>query len=71
MSGRVIVVGAGIAGLTAAFRLQQSGYEVKVVEAEELVGGRMSTITENGYVLDRGAGTVTTRYRELLGLSHP
>jgi len=69
MSGRVIVVGAGIAGLTAAFRLQQSGYEVKVVEAEELVGGRMSTITENGYVLDRGAGTVTTRYRELLGLA--
>ena len=68
MSERVIVVGAGIAGLTAAFRLHQAGYEVKVLEADSLVGGRMSTITERGYVLDRGAGTVTTRYKEMLAL---
>jgi oxygen-dependent protoporphyrinogen oxidase len=68
VSGRAIIVGAGIAGLTAGFRLQQAGYTVKVIEAEPLVGGRMSTISMNGYVLDRGAGTVTTRYREMLSL---
>ncbi len=68
MSARVVVIGAGIAGLTAAYRLQQSGHEVKVLEASDIVGGRMSTIQKDGYVLDLGAGTVTTRYKQMLAL---
>ena len=39
MSPKAIVVGAGIAGLTAGFRLQQAGYSVRVLEAGRLVGG--------------------------------
>lgn len=69
MSAKAIVVGAGIAGLTAGYRLQQAGCSVRVLDAGELVGGRMSTIRENGYVLDRGAGTVTTRYKQMLALA--
>lgn len=42
-AGRVIVLGAGIAGLTAARRLAQRGVEVVVIEARNRVGGRIHT----------------------------
>jgi len=42
--GRVIVVGAGLAGLTAAYELDRAGWEVIVLEARERVGGRVRTI---------------------------
>ena len=54
---RIAVVGAGPAGLTAAFRLQQVGHDVMVFEARDVVGGR--THTEHfgaGHWVDTGAG---------------
>src|SRR2546423_7811751 len=42
-STRVVVVGAGLAGLTAAYRLQQAGYFAEVYEASERIGGRCWT----------------------------
>jgi oxygen-dependent protoporphyrinogen oxidase len=68
MIGRAFVIGAGIAGLTAGYRLQASGFEVTVLEAEDYVGGRMSTVTQDGYILDRGAGTLTSKYTEMMAL---
>jgi monoamine oxidase len=41
--GRVVVVGAGLAGLTAALTLRDAGWEVLVVEARDRVGGRVHT----------------------------
>jgi len=41
--GRVVVVGAGLAGLTAAYELDRKGWEVTVVEARDRVGGRVHT----------------------------
>ncbi len=41
MSRSAIVVGAGLAGLTAAHRLQQQGWQVRVLERQDQVGGRM------------------------------
>lgn len=41
--GKVIVIGAGIAGLAAAQQLQQFGLEVIVLEARDRVGGRIAT----------------------------
>lgn len=41
--GKVIVIGAGIAGLAAAQQLQQFGFEVIVLEARDRVGGRIAT----------------------------
>jgi monoamine oxidase len=40
---KIIVVGAGLAGLTAAYRLQESGYDVHVFEARHRPGGRVLT----------------------------
>lgn len=41
--GRVVVVGAGVAGLAAAARLQRAGFTVTVVEARQRIGGRIHT----------------------------
>ncbi len=40
----VIIVGAGIAGLTAAWRLRQAGVRARVIEANNRVGGRMFSL---------------------------
>src|SRR5919106_5775744 len=41
---RVVVLGAGVAGLCAAYELEKAGYEVEVVEARERPGGRNWTV---------------------------
>jgi oxygen-dependent protoporphyrinogen oxidase len=64
-----IVVGAGIAGLTAGFRLQQAGFSVRVLEAEAIVGGRMSSIDVDGFVMNRGAGIVPGSYKAIAQLA--
>ncbi|MBS0292066.1 MAG: FAD-dependent oxidoreductase [Proteobacteria bacterium] len=64
----VTVVGAGIAGLTAAWRLQRAGCDVVVVEASDRPGGRMTTDLIDGHAVDRGAQFLSTRYRVILDL---
>jgi monoamine oxidase len=53
---RVIVVGAGLAGLTAAVRLRDARWDVVVLEARTRVGGRVHTVYggEEGVPFDRG-----------------
>lgn len=53
-----IVVGAGVAGLTAARLLAQSGTRVVVLEARDRVGGRVWTEREGGLVTDLGASWI-------------
>jgi protoporphyrinogen/coproporphyrinogen III oxidase len=62
------VVGAGLSGLTAAFRLQAAGWHVEVFEAECEIGGRTKTIHHNGYVIDTGASALSASYRSYLQL---
>jgi protoporphyrinogen/coproporphyrinogen III oxidase len=69
MAERVIVVGAGIAGLTAAYRLQQAGFEVTVLEAGDRVGGRMACVERNGYLLNTGATLLSARYEQMTKLA--
>lgn len=57
--GKVIVIGAGIAGLAAAQQMQQFGMEVIVLEARDRVGGRIATFRKGSYIADLGAMVVT------------
>jgi phytoene desaturase len=50
----VIVIGAGLGGLSVAVRLQHSGYQVTVLEKLPRVGGRSNLIDENGFRVDPG-----------------
>ena len=57
-SKRLIVIGAGIGGLSAAALLAQAGYQVTVVEAQTYPGGCASTFAHKGYRFDSGATVV-------------
>lgn len=50
----VVIVGAGIAGLSAAAYLAKEGYKVTVLEKNKWVGGRIHTYSEKGYTFDLG-----------------
>lgn len=63
-----VVIGAGIAGLAAAYRLQQQGRRVVVLEATDRVGGRMSSALLEGHVVDRGAQFLSSGYEVLARL---
>ncbi|CAF1003388.1 unnamed protein product [Adineta steineri] len=56
---RVIIIGAGIAGIIAARQLQYFGFETIVLEGRNRVGGRIATFRKNGYTADLGAMVVT------------
>jgi monoamine oxidase len=63
---RTVVVGAGLAGLTAASDLADAGHEVVVVEARDRVGGRMCGIeVAPGEWVDAGAAYLGERHTEL------
>ncbi|MCO7219799.1 phytoene desaturase family protein [Klenkia sp. PcliD-1-E] len=56
---RVVVVGAGLAGLSAALRLRGAGREVTVVERGPDPGGRAGRVERQGYALDTGPSVLT------------
>ena len=70
MSLRVVVIGAGFAGLAAADALARGGRDVTVFEARDRVGGRVwSTELPNGAVVERGAEFILPGNDVLLDLS--
>ncbi|MEM1223830.1 MAG: NAD(P)/FAD-dependent oxidoreductase, partial [Verrucomicrobiota bacterium] len=60
----VIIIGAGMAGLSAAVHLHRSGIPVLVLEASDGVGGRVRTDLVNGFRLDRGFQVYLDAYPE-------
>jgi len=66
---KVAVVGAGVSGLTCAFRLQQQGHAVRVLEAGAEVGGRMNTTHVDGFAIDTGVNLLLANYERLHALS--
>jgi phytoene desaturase len=55
----VVIVGAGLAGLSAAMRLAGAGRKVTVVERESIPGGRAGLINDQGYAFDTGPTVLT------------
>ena len=58
----VVVVGAGLAGLTAARQLRLAGVRVRVLEARSHLGGRVHSVTQDGFTLDAGFQVLFTAY---------
>jgi oxygen-dependent protoporphyrinogen oxidase len=66
---RAAIVGAGLAGLTAGYRLQQDGWQVDVFEATDACGGRVQTVRLDGYAIDTGASALGSTYHSYLALA--
>ncbi len=60
----VLIIGAGLAGLTAARVLKAAGKRIKLLEASDGIGGRVRTDQVNGFLLDRGFQVLLTAYPE-------
>ena len=54
-----IVIGAGIAGLSVAIRLQNEGFQVAVFESNEYPGGKLTDLSKEGYRFDMGPSLFT------------
>ncbi|HKY92630.1 MAG TPA: FAD-dependent oxidoreductase [Nevskiaceae bacterium] len=68
MRKRAAIVGAGLAGLTAGWRLQQAGYEVDVYEREPHASGRIRSVNVGGCTVDAGATVFLSTYADTLAL---
>ena len=69
---RIVIIGAGCAGLTCAYRLQQRGIQAQVLEAGKRVGGRMFSLREafpDGQVVELGGEMIDTGHRSLRRLA--
>lgn len=60
----IVIIGAGVAGLTCAKYLKDNGIEALVLEASSEVGGRVKTDSVQGFKLDRGFQVMLTSYPE-------
>lgn len=68
----VVIVGAGIAGLTAGYRLRQAGVPVRILEAQNRIGGRMWSIRDHfagGQVAELGGELFDTPHAWIRGMA--
>lgn len=62
---KIVIIGAGVAGLIAAIELEKKGYAPTLIEATDRVGGRIKTDRENEYLYDHGFQVILTAYPEV------
>jgi oxygen-dependent protoporphyrinogen oxidase len=65
----ILVLGGGITGLACAWRLQQAGLDVHLLEARSELGGNLRTISENGFVMERGPHSFMASATDLFDLA--
>ena len=68
LGNSVVVIGAGIAGMSAAYDLQSAGYKVTVLESGNFVGGRMADQDINGINVHTGASVIFSFNKAMFNL---
>jgi phytoene dehydrogenase-like protein len=71
LRAEIVVVGAGLAGLSAATRLAAAGRDVHLVDAAGHAGGRLATERVDGFLVDRGFQVLNTGYPRVADLDLP
>ena len=69
MHTEVLIVGAGLAGLSAAIHLEAAGVEVTLIESSDRAGGRVASDVIDGFICDRGFQLINARYPALQDLN--
>ncbi len=59
---RIVIIGAGIGGLSAAIRLAAKGYSVQILEQQPRIGGKLNQISMQGFTFDTGPSLITMPY---------
>jgi protoporphyrinogen oxidase len=67
-SSDVLIIGAGLAGLSAAITLQAAGRNVRVIESSDRPGGRVTSDLIDGFICDRGFQLINSKYPALIDL---
>lgn len=67
-SSDVLIIGAGLAGLSAAISLQAAGRDVRVIESSDRPGGRVTSDVIDGFICDRGFQLINANYPALVEL---
>ena len=65
----VLIVGGGLAGLSAAIHLEAAGVEVTVIESSDRAGGRVASDVIDGFICDRGFQLINAQYPALQELN--
>ena len=64
----VVIIGAGLTGLTLAFHLTERGKRVRILEKNDWVGGQIRTFEENEFIFESGPNTGVVSYPEVAEL---
>lgn len=64
----IVVIGAGLTGLSVAYHLKQMGCDVVVLEKENRIGGQIRTYTEDGFIFESGPNTGVVSFPEVTEL---
>ncbi|HEY1969185.1 MAG TPA: FAD-dependent oxidoreductase, partial [Pseudonocardia sp.] len=64
------VIGAGIAGTSAAYQLKKAGFDVTIFEERDRVGGRIWSIQKGDFLMDLGTSAYLGTYKEAIALIH-
>lgn len=64
----IVIIGAGLTGLSTAHNLKKKGHDVVIVEKESRIGGQIRTYQEDGFVFESGPNTGVVSFPEVVEL---
>lgn len=66
----IVIIGAGLTGLTTAFALRNKNRNVTILESDNKIGGQIQSHHVNGFVFESGPNTGVVKYPEVMDLFH-